>query len=291
MSTEPRDMLGPTVTVTPAGQTTAPAGEDVYQAAAEEWCRSRFSYFGPYATDASRDRHIAYDARDTAREPAWRAAVDEAVRLTEQRVRAEYAEELAAANSVMEMADGALDQMAANLAKTEENQAAINERLRALTGDIRRIVAERDAAHADAAQLRAAAGPATGWASAADLQAAYTDLLRRLEVTEVDIATLTDQVRRAEAERDEIEAQGLAKVDDLNGRLHRAERERAALAQRARVVDITQLNEAGTRTLCNTCGHEQFTPARPLYATESGEQASVVPPDPNGPEGGSGGAA
>lgn len=71
------------------------AGEDVYQAAAEAWCVARFSYAGPYARPEGRARHIANDARATAHEPSFRAAVDRAVELTEQRVRAETAERIA----------------------------------------------------------------------------------------------------------------------------------------------------------------------------------------------------
>jgi hypothetical protein len=285
VSTDPADMLGPTITVTPAGEQGQPplivtlTEADI--ALIEHATSGNHGAIGvdfPPVPDEAEDVYqAAYDAYRAIpgtidlNRTRIRAVVDVAVRITEERVRAEYGEELAAANSVMEMADGALDQMAANLAKAEENQAAINERLSVLTGDVQRLVDERnraldarDLAEVDAAQLRAAAGPATGWASAADLQAAYTDLLRRLEVAEVDRDTLADQLKATEVERD-------------------------ALAQRARVVDVTQINDAGTRSLCNTCGHEQFTPARPLYATESAERASVVPPDPDGAEDGSGG--
>jgi hypothetical protein len=185
VSTDPADMLGPTVTVTPAGQTTPTAGEDLLRQCADAYR----AIPGPIDLNQTR----------------LRAVVDEAVRHAEQRNRYD------------------LREAQRDVTRVEEQRDQAWATIRALTADL-------DAAHADAAQLRAAAGPAQDWASAADLQAAYTDLLRRLEVTEVDIATLTDQLRRTEAECDDIEAWGLAQVDDLNGRLHRAERERAALA-------------------------------------------------------------
>jgi hypothetical protein len=56
-------------------------------------------------------------------------------------------------------------------------------------------------------------------------------------------------------------------------------------------VDITQLADNGTRIKCCNCGHEQFTPARPLSSTETGVQATVEGQDGNGPQDDSGGAA
>jgi hypothetical protein len=64
--------------------------------------------------------------------------------------------------------------------------------------------------------------------------------------------------------------------------------ERNELAQRTGVVDITRLDEAGTRTLCNNCGHEQLTPASSLSSTETGAQATADGQDANGPQDGSG---
>jgi hypothetical protein len=258
-------MLGPTVTVTPATcdrgiagdfcalpaghdgacnptirlVPNAPAGEDIYRQCAAPYVGAGTIAPGP-GLDYLRD-HLASDER-------FRQLIDTAVRLTEQRVRAECEADL-------KLTEGAATVIIDGL--SAERDAAVARAQAAETA--------RDHAEMDVATLADRLARAEAPLSAADLTP-LTDLRAGDRVTVADVRRLARELTEARAERD-------------------------ALAQRARVVDVTQLNEAGTRSLCNTCGHEQFTPARPLYATESAEQASVVPPDPNGPEGGSGGAA
>jgi hypothetical protein len=282
VTADPADMLGPTVTVTPAtygpalaaadtcpkcydegpggwrdcAACTSPTTEHAYPDIRRELLRRAADRNGPALArlaapqageDLLRQCADAYRAIPGTVDLSYerlRAVVGVAVRLTEQRVRAEMRAnmdaELVEANATITRAglavdmdhpawlilddyDGSMDNVKALVAETEQ-----------------RVRAEYAAEVAAAASLLEMA------------DAALADLLRRLELVEVDRDTLAD---------------------------------------RARVVDVSQLNEAGTRSLCNTCGHEQFTPASPLYGSLSAEQASVVPPDPNSPEGGSGGAA
>lgn len=100
------------------------------------------------------------------------------------------------------------------------------------------------------------------------------------------VATLGEDCRRLVGERDELQAAlELAEIDrDTIDRLPDLER-------RAAILDITQLGDNGTRTLCCNCGHEQFTPASPPSATHSPQQATVEGQDPEGPQDSSGGAA
>lgn len=118
---------------------TKPAGEDVYQAAAEAYCGPVENWLRP-----ARDRGVEHH-RDN---PAFRAAVDEAVRLTEQRVRAEMAAEIEAARR-----EGA-DERDAYWRATRERDAA---EFVAVWDSVATIEAERDQARADLAAMTARA--------------------------------------------------------------------------------------------------------------------------------------